>query len=275
MLKRVITGAILAILLVVLVIFSDTLAFPIALGVCAFIGVHEMLGCIGMRKNIIISVCMYAMTVTTTVISIQLTSHSVFIATFASILFCILMLMFACSVFSHGAIPYEKVCITFTSCTFVIIGFLSLVLLRDMEVGKYVFVLAFLGPWITDTFAYLTGFFLGRHKLIPDVSPKKTIEGSVGGTLFCIGFCALYGYIFRNYVYAELPPVYVFAVLGLIIAFVSQVGDLIFSLIKRKYGIKDYGFIFPGHGGILDRFDSIIATAPLLLIFFEAITRIG
>ena len=73
---------------------------------------------------------------------------------------------------------------------------------------------------------------------------------------------------------SDIPPVWAFAILGFILAIVSQVGDLIFSLIKRKYNIKDYGFIFPGHGGVLDRFDSIIATAPLLLIFFEAYNKL-
>ena len=275
MLKRVITGTIIVVLLVILCVFSHTMAFPITLGLCALMGVHEMIGCIGSRKNIIISACMYGLAIAATVLACNVTSHSIYLTVFVAILFCILLLMFASAVFSHGAIPFEKVCIAFTSCTFVITGFMCLVLLRDMEIGKYVFVLAFLGPWITDTFAYFTGFFFGRHKLIPDVSPKKTIEGSVGGTLFCIGFCALYGYLVKKHLCADLPPVYAFAVLGLIVASVSQVGDLIFSLIKRKYGIKDYGFIFPGHGGILDRFDSIIATAPLLLIFFEAFAKLG
>ena len=275
MLKRVITGVILAALLLVLVIFSETIAFPIVLGLCALLGVYEMLGCIGVRKNIVISICLLTMTLVSVAASMQIQADSVFVAVYASILFCILMLLFASAVFSRGAIPVEKVCIAFTSCAFVVTGFICLIMLRDMEIGKYVFLLAFLGPWMTDTFAYFTGFFFGKHKLIPDVSPKKTIEGSIGGTVFCIGFCALYGYLVRNYLYADLPPVYAFAILGLIVALVAQVGDLIFSLIKRKYGIKDYGFIFPGHGGILDRFDSIIATAPLLLIFFEAFARMG
>lgn len=275
MLKRVITGAALAALIVVLFLFSDTLVFPIILSLCALMGVYEMLGCIGARKNIVISLCLYTMTVLSMVLVCQIQSHSIFISVYASFLFCMLLLMFATAVFSHGAIPFEKVCIAFTSCAFVVTGFLGLILLRNMDIGKYVFLLAFVGPWFTDTFAYFTGFFLGRHKLIPDVSPKKTVEGSVGGTLFCIIGCAVYGYVVKNNFCPDVPPVWAFAVLGLILALVSQVGDLIFSLIKRKYGIKDYGFIFPGHGGILDRFDSIIATAPLLLIFFEAFEKLA
>lgn len=274
MLKRVLTGAALVIIIAALFIFSDTLIFPIVLGFCSIMGVNEMLGCIGARKNIIISACMYALALAATVLACTINSHSLFITVYAATLFMLLLVVFGCSVFSHGAIPFEKSCIAFTTCAFVVTGFMSLVTLRDLEIGKFIFLLAFVGPWFTDTFAYFTGYFFGKHKLIPDVSPKKTIEGSVGGTLFCIIGCAIYGYIIKANFLSDIPPVWAFAILGFILAIVSQVGDLIFSLIKRKYNIKDYGFIFPGHGGVLDRFDSIIATAPLLLIFFEAYNKL-
>ncbi len=274
MLKRVLTGAVLVCMIVALFILSDTLVFPIVLGFCSVMGVNEMLGCIGARKNIIISACMYALALAATVLACTIQSHSLFITIYAGTLFMLLLVVFGCAVFSHGAIPFEKSCIAFTTCAFVVTGFMSLVLLRDLAIGKFIFLLAFVGPWFTDTFAYFTGYFFGKHKLIPDVSPKKTIEGSVGGTLFCIIGCAVYGYVIKANYLSDAPPVWAFAVLGLILATVSQVGDLIFSLIKRKYSIKDYGFIFPGHGGVLDRFDSIIATAPLLLIFFEAYNKL-
>lgn len=274
MLKRVLTGAALVIIIAALFIFSDTLIFPIVLGFFSIMGVNEMLGCIGARKNIIISACMYALALAATVLACTIHSHSLFITVYAATLFMLLLVVFGCSVFSHGAIPFEKSCIAFTTCAFVVTGFMSLVMLRDLEIGKFIFLLAFVGPWFTDTFAYFTGYFFGKHKLIPDVSPKKTIEGSVGGTLFCIIGCAIYGYIIKANFLSDIPPVWAFAILGFILAIVSQVGDLIFSLIKRKYNIKDYGFIFPGHGGVLDRFDSIIATAPLLLIFFEAYNKL-
>ncbi len=274
MLKRVITGAAIGCLIALLFIFSDTLVFPIVLGFFSVMGINEMLGCIGARKNLIISSCMYALALATTVLACTIESHSLFITIYAGTLFMMLLVVLGCSVFSHGAIPFEKSCIAFTTCAFVVTGFMSLVLLRDLEIGKYVFLLAFVGPWFTDTFAYFTGYFFGKHKLIPDVSPKKTIEGSIGGTAFCIIGCAVYGYVIKANFLSDVPPVWAFAFLGLILATVSQIGDLIFSLIKRKYGIKDYGFIFPGHGGVLDRFDSIIATAPLLLIFFEAYNKL-
>ncbi len=119
---------------------------------------------------------------------------------------------------------------------------------------------------------------LGKHKLIESVSPKKTIEGAVSGVLFATIVTTLYGLLAKNVFEKAAFPLWVFAMLGFFISIASQVGDLIFSLIKRRYEIKDYGFIFPGHGGILDRFDSVIATTPILLIlcvFYTAAVRYG
>ncbi len=281
MLTRIITGAVLVAALVALCIFSDTLAFPIVLGVLALIGVHEMLGCLRLRKNFLISVSLYALTVLMTVLSCTTKNHTHFIVEYCSVLFVVLLLLFASAVFSGGSLDFAKVCISFTTSAYIITGFLSITLLRYMtiktadgtvEIGKYLFLLAFLGPWVTDTFAYFTGMLLGRHKLIPEVSPKKTVEGALGGTLFCILFTSAYGWLVNMHLAdGLLPPVYIFSVLGFFIAIVSQIGDLIFSLIKRKYGIKDYGIIFPGHGGVLDRFDSIISVAPMVLIICVAV----
>ncbi|MBQ5801294.1 MAG: phosphatidate cytidylyltransferase, partial [Clostridia bacterium] len=124
------------------------------------------------------------------------------------------------------------------------------------------FPLVFVGAWVTDTFAYFTGFFFGRHKLIPEVSPKKTIEGAIGGTLFAtVGFAVvgiIYGYSTRNII--------ILAVIGIFASIVSQLGDLSASLVKRHHGIKDYGSLFPGHGGVLDRFDSILAVSAFLYV---------
>ena len=277
MLKRTITATIGVALLVVACIFSDTYVFPILLGLMALIGVYEMLGCIGMRKNFIVSLCLYVMTVIVTVLTQTITSHSLYIAAYASLLFCIMLMLLTVSVFSEGKVPVDKVCIAFTTCAYIITGFISIIQLRYLvdhdgyNVGSIIYLLVFIAPWVTDTFAYFCGRLFGKHKLIPSVSPKKTIEGSVGGIVFCIIGCVVYRIILSLLKYENLPPIWIFAVLGFIISIVSQIGDLMFSLIKRRYGIKDYGVLFPGHGGVLDRFDSVIATAPLILIACEAL----
>ena len=105
----------------------------------------------------------------------------------------------------------------------------------------------------------------GKHKLIPAVSPKKTVEGAIGGIVFCMVFFVIYGVIVNSFTQYDISLV-VLAVAGFLSAIVSMIGDLSMSVIKRTYGIKDYGKIFPGHGGVLDRFDSILAVAIVLAL---------
>lgn len=270
MLKRTITAVIGIAILVVACIYSDTIAFPALLGLMALLGVYEMLGCVGMRKSFIVSLCLYVTTAVVTTLTQTIESHSLYIAAYASFVFCIMLILFTASVFSEGKLPIDKICIAFTTCAYIITGFISIIQLRSMKFGNITYLLVFIAPWVTDTFAYFCGRLFGRHKLIPSVSPKKTIEGSIGGIVFCILGCVAYRLILSNF-HDNLPPIWIFAVLGLVVSIVSQIGDLMFSLIKRRYGIKDYGVLFPGHGGVLDRFDSVIATAPLILIVCEAL----
>jgi phosphatidate cytidylyltransferase len=155
---------------------------------------------------------------------------------------------------------------------YIIFGFSSILFLR--LVSNYTYLLVFIGAWVTDVFAYFTGKFFGKRKLCEEISPKKTIAGSIGGTLFCIIAFVSFGYIVLNKG-SEFWKYAVLACLGLIIAVVSQVGDLSMSLIKRRYGIKDFGKVFPGHGGVLDRFDSIIAVSSILFIMLTFLKTLG
>ena len=125
--------------------------------------------------------------------------------------------------------------------------------------------LVLLSAFCTDIFAYFTGFFLGRHKLCPNLGPKKTIEGAVGGTIGSVICCGLFGYF-------VVPMIWLHCVMiGFIGAILSQCGDLTASAYKRKMGIKDYGNLIPGHGGILDRFDSVLFTAPVVYYYIVII----
>jgi len=121
--------------------------------------------------------------------------------------------------------------------------------------------LIFLTAFGTDIMAYFTGYAFGKHKLCPNISPKKTIEGAIGGTLGSVILCGLFGYFFA---YEVLIHCLIIGALG---GVVSQLGDLTASIFKRKMGIKDYGNLIPGHGGILDRFDSVLFTAPLVYYY--------
>ena len=123
----------------------------------------------------------------------------------------------------------------------------------------------FAAPWVTDTFAYLFGRLLGKHKLIPEVSPKKTVEGSVAGIVFCMIYVILFGFVCSK-IWGVTCNYAILAALGVLLSIVGQIGDLAMSVIKREYNIKDYGKIMPGHGGALDRFDSVLAVSIVVAV---------
>lgn len=150
--------------------------------------------------------------------------------------------------------------------------FLSYIIhIRSMEFGRFFIWLVFIGAFSTDTCAYFAGRMFGRHKLCPDISPKKTVEGAIGGVVGAGIIFVLFGIVVNN-VFAGFMcglrfNLLLLFVLGLIAAVVSEIGDLVASSIKRQYDIKDFGNILPGHGGILDRCDSIILVAPTIFLF--------
>ena len=186
--------------------------------------------------------------------------YVVMVLAFVYMLYC-----FSLPVFTNNALAFEEVSKTAIMTIYISVGFSSIVMLRDLWGGEYLFVLAFIGAWITDIFAYFTGMLFGKHKLSPVISPKKTIEGSIGGIVLCTICFVLYGVLLRTFFDASVNLL-LYAVLGFFASLVSQLGDLIMSAIKRKNNVKDYGTLFPGHGGVLDRFDSVIAVAPVIYL---------
>lgn len=150
---------------------------------------------------------------------------------------------------------------------FIYVGvfFSFIYLVSAKEQGQYYVWLIFIASWMTDTAAYYAGSFFGKHKLCPEISPKKTIEGSIGGLLGSAVCCTLFGAIISDF--TTVMPIYHFLIIGLLCGGLSQLGDLVASSIKRYVGIKDYSNLIPGHGGILDRFDSIIFSAVVIFYY--------
>ena len=150
------------------------------------------------------------------------------------------------------------IAITFFSIFYVAISIDCIVLtINSFERGAIYVWTIFIVAFLTDTFAYFTGYLFGKHKLIPKVSPKKTVEGSIGGIIGSTVGCIIFGYLFNLDMTAMV-------IIGSIGSIVAQFGDLFASSIKRYVGIKDYGKLIPGHGGVLDRFDSVILVAPFV-----------
>ena len=166
-------------------------------------------------------------------------------------------------VMSRNTVNFTHAATVFASAFYITFSFCGIVYLRDFD-NQYIYLLVFIGSWITDTFAYFTGRLFGRHKLIPDISPKKTVEGSIGGIVFCVAAFVGYDYIIG----IEYIGVIWLVLSGIVVSIVSQIGDLSMSAIKRQHDIKDFGRVFPGHGGVLDRFDSVLAVSSVMTMIF-------
>lgn len=167
---------------------------------------------------------------------------------------------------------FIDVSVTFLGFIYVVILFSFIPLVNSKLYGSYLVWLIFIGSWLSDTVAYYFGKFFGKHKLCPKVSPKKTIEGSIGGFLGATLGCGLFGIIVNAYT----PAVNVihFFLIGALCGIMGQFGDLVASSIKRYVGLKDYSNLIPGHGGILDRFDSILFNAVVVFYYLTFIVGI-
>ncbi len=159
------------------------------------------------------------------------------------------------------------VALTLFSVFYVALLFSFIVLIADLKYGFFWIWLIVLSSWGSDTFAYFTGMLCGKHKLAPQLSPKKTIEGSIGGVIGAGVLGYIYTIVYTQYAMGQLRA-YTLISVGMVIvgAVLSQFGDLAASAIKRFFEQKDYGYILPGHGGILDRFDSFLFVSPLIYI---------
>ena len=266
--QRIITGTVIAAVLVGVFLLSEYVVYPIVLALLAFGGVFEMLRVIGQHTRWILSIPAYLIALALPVASFYLMKSyddTVAVLVLALALFLYLLYSFLVAVFAKGKILYADLSEVFVSVTYVVTCFTALTILRYLPMGFYYFGLVFIAAWISDVFAYFTGVFFGKHKLIPEISPKKTVEGSLGGIVFAAVFMVLYGWILS--LAAEVTPNYlVLSIGGILLAVVGQIGDLLASLVKREHGVKDYGRLMPGHGGIMDSFDSVLAVSAATMI---------
>ncbi|MBE5876094.1 MAG: phosphatidate cytidylyltransferase [Lachnospiraceae bacterium] len=176
----------------------------------------------------------------------------------------LLMALMIVYVFSFPKYTANQVMTTYFSLIYAPIMLSFVFLTRQLGYGAYLVWMIFISSWISDTCAYLVGVLFGKHKLVPHLSPKKTIEGAVGGIFGSAVVGGLFGFFLldKTMGVSQFGPI--LFVIGAIGSVISQVGDLAASAIKRNHDIKDYGNLIPGHGGIMDRFDSVIFTAPMI-----------
>lgn len=191
----------------------------------------------------------------------------------------LMMYIIVAATFILLIIPVMNLEYTFIDVSLTLLGFIycgilfSFVYLVNVKpLGEFFIWIIFIGSWLSDTAAFYSGKFFGKHKLSPRVSPKKTIEGSIGGLLGATIFSGIFGIIVQRYV--NIMPVYNYFLMGALCGLFGQLGDLVASSIKRHVQIKDYSNLIPGHGGILDRFDSIIFSATVVFYYLTFIIKI-
>ena len=268
--KRIMVAVIFVPLIILMLFFAPSWVLPVVVSGLAMIALHEVLWSTGFVKNPKISGL--------AIVLAGLIPFWVFVGErmlpALVTLFLYVVLLFAVAMKSHYTVTMEKMGGSFF-LSIVIPYFLStFIRIREMPDWRYYILLPFVVAWLSDAFALFAGMAFGKHKLAPELSPKKTVEGAVGGVAGSVAATLLYGFVMSACLGAVAVRYGLLILYALLGAVVAQFGDLAFSYIKRQYDIKDYGTIFPGHGGVLDRFDSVIFCAPLLeilIVYFPAI----
>lgn len=275
--QRVITAAFILAAALPVLFFSQYIEYPIVLSLLSLIGCFEMLRVLVLHRELLVAIPTYLLALTAPLIfyCLYLLPRQDKLLTLEEVRDCLtklalayfvyLLYLMAAAVLRRGRLLLSTVATVFFMTVYIVTSFTAMCLIRYMPHGVYAFALIFIAAWISDVFAYLVGTLIGRHKLIPEISPKKTVEGAVGGILFATAAFLLYGFAVGRVF--DLRPNYVMLLLsGALLAIVSQVGDLVASLLKREHGVKDYGRLFPGHGGVMDRFDSVLAVSTVLIV---------
>ena len=278
---RILTGLCIAALGIPLLIFSHLIIYPIVLAALSLIALYEFYRVMRVEKNLALTIPTYLIGMAFPILAYFLSGEgmkSLHILSYITLaLFVYMFYAFFVAVLNHHKQNMSSVDVMkcFFVTAFITLSFTSLSIIRYIPNGSYFIALVFIASWATDIFAYFFGSFFGKHKLAPVVSPKKSIEGAIAGTVGCTLCFVLYGYIVVTFFGAPSANYLYLALSGVILSIIAQIGDLSCSLVKREYGVKDYGNIFPGHGGVVDRFDSVIAVSTILMVICTFFPPIG
>lgn len=270
MLKRVVVGIIAALFAVGMLAIRFTPVFPLVVAFFAVVASFELLKVIGIKNKAIhiLSLIFAGLIPLYYGFNSYLVGFGINIPVTAVLVFYIL-LMFILMLTDYEHTKFEDVAAVIVSTIFVPWGFSTLIMLRDIGVtfpgqfdkhyGLFFILLALFCAWLTDSFAYFAGRFFGKHKMAPNISPKKTIEGAVGGALGGVISSVILFAVFDNcYFTVHVLKYWQIILVALVLCVVGMCGDLTASVVKRNFGVKDYGNFFPGHGGVMDRFDSAL-----------------
>ncbi len=263
---RIVSALVGLVVLGAILFFYNTIVVNIAISILILIAVDELLSATGIKKNLGLSLVAFFLGGILPFYSLLNLS-----AYLGLLVYIAVFVMFIILLAEHESTTIEHLTFSLMMTLMVAISMTLFIVMRDsygVAVGLFGAGLTFMSAWMSDTGAYFVGVFFGKHKLAPVISPKKTKEGFAGGTVIGSASILLWAYFFESVLCGYFGwSVSINYTLLLIVApllsITSVVGDLSASAIKRQYGIKDFGKIMPGHGGVLDRFDSVLLISPL------------
>lgn len=267
--QRVITALLFGIVFIGGMLLMNTFVFPVFVALLSGIAVWEIEKAVGLKNKLIIASSIVVS------IAVPFITHFGISVPVAPIGCLYVVLTFIFMLFKFESTKFEQAVIAIFASVCVPFSFSLMIVFRDIDRyidgytkidGIFLIILSFFAAWMTDTFAYFVGSKLGKHKLCPKISPKKSVEGAVGGVIGAMLLNLLLLFVFKRFFFEgesiiSYPAI---AILSVVLSVISMFGDLAASTIKRNFGIKDFGKLLPGHGGIMDRFDSALFVMPVL-----------
>lgn len=260
--KQRIISAFFGIILLVAVMLGGNVVFDIAVVLISSMAIYEVISAIGLKRNGIMMLTSVCLPVLVMVMS-HIHRGYIFSVVYLFITVCLLLMLF-----TRGKYKFDEIAKYIAVSVIITLSFIHISFVRWFENGIICVFIIFIGSWITDTCAYFTGMAIGKHKLAPKISPKKTIEGSIGGIVGVTVIIIAYTFICANIINMSVN-IFSLIAIGLLSGVLSQFGDLCASIIKREHNVKDFGNIMPGHGGVMDRFDSFLFVAPAVYYVLE------
>ncbi len=264
-LERLISGIILVIIALVTIILGKDVLLVTVVAI-SVIGFYELAKVYGLQWKLL-GICGYIATIGYYAL-IRMDYKEYIIVFFIAYL----IVLMGTYVFTFPKFKAEDVMVCFFGMFYVVLMLSYIYQVRMMQDGAYIVWLIFLCSWGCDTCAYLVGVMFGKHKMAPVLSPKKSIEGGIGGVAGAALLGFIYATIFKDKITIDNANI-IFPIVCAVGGIISQIGDLTASGIKRNHDIKDYSRLIPGHGGILDRFDSVIITAPIIYYLVAFLTK--
>lgn len=268
--QRVLSGVVIAVVAISVLLLMNTVVFPIVWTVLAVMAVYEIEKVTQIKNKalVVLSLAFSALFCLNECFRFVEVSYSAILAIYVLIMLTIMLI-------GYDITKFEHVAVAFFASVAVPFAFSIFVYLRDINVhsdgkfskteGIYLILLVLVCSWLTDVFAYFTGRAFGKHKLCPKISPKKTVEGAIGGIIIPAIINIIVLAVFEKFFFdGTIIPYWAMLIISPVLSVASMLGDLSASTIKRNFGVKDFSNLIPGHGGIMDRFDSCLFVLPAI-----------